>query len=209
MVNFRKEKRDQSLQPPDKGAVPRQGQGLISSASQRFTDIFPHLQKCVWRRLGSTGTGWEVNGSLVSRNPPSVLSGDPLGPAPGTSQQATSFFKTFLVLAAFLAILIFVFWCLLCPDLSHEVKEYLGWGGKAVPWCNEAVRPSRVCDYISKHQAKRTLRNHGPPKTKGLKKRRTINIKSIFWLYKGDLSAHITWTEASRCSCIQWLIAEW
>ena len=113
------------------------------------SDIFPHLQKCVWRRLGSTGTGWEVNRSLVSRNLPSVLSGDPLGPAPGPSQQATPFFKTFLVLAAFLAILIFVFWCLLCPDLSHEVKEHLGWGGKVVPWCNEADRAGYVTTFQS------------------------------------------------------------
>ena len=123
--------------------------------------------------------------------------------------------KQHLSLKLFLFLLLFLPFLSLFSDIFFVLISLMRskntWGGeeKAISWCNEAVWPSRICGHILKHQAKCILRNHGPSKTKGLKQRRTINIKSIFWFYKGDISAHITRTEASRCSCIQWLTGEW
>ena len=83
---FRKEKKEETLKPPDRGAVPLHGQGLISSASHRFTNIFPiYRSVCEWG-WGEQGTGREVDWSLGLRNLPSLLSGDRLGPAPRPSQ---------------------------------------------------------------------------------------------------------------------------
>lgn len=79
---FRKEKREETLKPPDRGANPLHSQGLISSASHWFTNIFPiYRSVCEWG-WGEQGTGREVDWSLGLRNLPSVLSGKRHGPAP-------------------------------------------------------------------------------------------------------------------------------
>lgn len=39
--------------PPDKVANPSQGQGLISAS--HFTNVFPHLKKSTWMKLGRAG----------------------------------------------------------------------------------------------------------------------------------------------------------
>lgn len=127
MVNFRKE-RSQSLQPPDKELDPTAGSGLISSASQRFTDIFP-----IYRSVCEGGWGAqeqaERSTSLVSGTRPRSSVAAAVSTWDFT---ASNIFLCFLVLAAFLAILIFVFWCLLC--LISLMRSKNTWGGEEKPF---------------------------------------------------------------------------